>query len=130
MSSRSNLRPVIVLNAASMAVNQTSSVTIMQSLTKLSYAVSWTGTSPVGTISIQGSNDYSVYPTGAVNNTGTWSTLTVTYGGSNLSSISISGNSGSGIIDIGSTSLYAIRLIYTAGSGTGNITVVANGKVN
>ena len=130
MSSRTTMRPVIVLNAASMATNQTSAVTVMQSLTKLSYALAWSGSTPVGTVSIQGSNDYSLNGVGATSNAGTWTTLTVSYNGNNVTSIAISGNTGNGVIDINNTSLYAIRLVYTAGSGTGNITAVANGKVS
>lgn len=129
MSSRSSLRPVTVLNA-SMASSQTSAVTIMQSLSKLAYAIAWTGSTPVGTVSIQGSNNYALNPDSSVGNAGTWTTLTVTYNGANVTSIAISGNSGSGIIDINNTSLYALRLVYTAGSGTGTITAVANGKVS
>lgn len=130
MSTRTSLRPVIVFNAVSMASSQTSAVTILQSLSKLAYTISWTGSSPVGTLALQGSNDYSLNPNGTVDNTGTWSPLTVSYNGSNTSSISISGNSGSGIIDVANTGLYAVRLVYTAGSGSGSLTAVINAKVS
>jgi hypothetical protein len=137
MSSRTNLRPQIVIPAAlatpantgSMAANIASQPTIMQSLSMVSYGLSWTGTSPVGTASIQFSNDYSLNPNGTVNNAGTWNTVTIGLNGSPVSSIPITGNTGSAFIDIESTGAYACRLLYTYSSGTGTLTVTANGKV-
>jgi hypothetical protein len=118
-------------NSSSMAASFTSQPTIIQKLSQISYACSWTGASPVGTISIQGSNDYSIKPGGAgyVQNPGTWNKLMLSYNGSALTDIPISGNSGNGMIDIAATGLYAIRLIYTATSGTGNMTVIITAKV-
>lgn len=130
MSTRSNLRPVVVLKAATMTTDQTSAVTVLQSITEIAYMFFWSGTSPVGAIAIQGSNDYSLNPNGTVNNAGTWTPLTVSYNGSNVSSIPISGNSGSGIVDIVKTALYAVQCVYTAVSGTGTITIVVNGKIS
>jgi hypothetical protein len=129
MSTRTTLRPYVVLNGASMAANQTSSVTVLQSLSMLSYALSWTGTSPVGTISVQTSNDYQANGN-VVLNAGTWNTLPLTLTtGSTVTAIPISGNTGNGMIDLMDLPDYAIRLIYTAGSGTGALTVTVNGKV-
>lgn len=130
MSTRTNLRPYVVINGASMAGNLTSIPTIMQSLTGVSYAVSWTGTSPVGTLSVQVSNDYSLNQNGSVNNTGTWTTLELDLAGTPATTIPVSGNTGNGFIDIDITMAYAIRLIYTAGSGTGSLTAIINGKVH
>jgi len=113
-----------------MAANITSSPTIMQSLSILSYSFSWTGTSPVGTISIEASNDYSLNPNGTVNNAGTWNVMTVNYQGSAVTTVPVSGNTGIGFIDISPTGAYAVRAIYTAGSGTGNLTATVNGKVS
>lgn len=130
MSTRTSLRPQTVLTAGSMAGNLTSNPTILQSLTKASYTVSWSGTSPVGTISIQGSNDYALNPDGTVLNTGTWNTLTLQVNGLPTTTVSISGNTGNGAVDVLETALYAVRLIYTAGSGVGSLTAIFNGKVS
>lgn len=130
MSTRTSLRPQTVLTAGSMAGNLISSPTVLQSLTKASYTLSWSGTSPVGTVSIQGSNDYSLNPNGTVLNSGTWNTLTLSVSGVPSTTVSISGNTGSGAIDVLETALYAIRLIYTAASGTGSLTAIFNGKVS
>jgi hypothetical protein len=113
-----------------MAANITSSVTVLQSITGVSYALSWAGTSPVGTVSVQVSNDYSLEPTGAVNNSGTWTTVELNVAGVPSTTIAITGNTGTVFIDIERIMAYAIRLIYTAGSGTGTLQAVINGKVS
>ncbi len=113
-----------------MAGSLTSSPTILQSLTKACYTVSWSGTSPVGTISVQGSNDYSINPNGTVLNAGTWNTMTLNVNGTPSTTVAITGNTGSGAVDILETAFYAIRLIYTAGSGVGSLTAIFNGKVS
>lgn len=89
----------------------------------MSYSYSWTGSSPVGTISVQVSNDYSEYSDGTVNNAGTWNTLPLS------TSPSVSGSSGNGMIDIDIIGTYAIRTTYTPVSGTGSLTCVYKGKV-
>lgn len=116
-------------NGNSMAANITSSPTIVQDMYAMSYALKWTGTTPIGTVSIQGSNDFALYPGGGgIANAGTWNTLTVNYNGVPVTTIPVTGNTGNGIIDIVATGVYAIRLIYTATSGTGSLTVVMNAK--
>lgn len=130
MSSRTTLRPHIVSDAASMAADITSDVTILQSLTSCSYQVSWTGTSPVGELFVQVSNDYELGPGGNVVNSGTWSNMTLSVNGSPEASIAISGNSGNGFIDIEKTAAYAIRLFYDRTSGTGSFTATIVGKVS
>lgn len=140
MSSRPQLDPYTVYpnadaspaNTSSMASSFTTQATIVQKLSQISYSCSWLGTSPVGSISVQGSNDYSIKPGGAnaVQNPGIWNNLVLSFNGGTTTSIPISGNSDHGLIDIASTGLYAIRLIYTAVSGTGNMTVIINAKVS
>ncbi len=138
MSMRTNLRPQAVIpsplgspaNGASMAANITSAPTILQSLSKVSYAFSWSGTSPVGTLSAQVSNDYSVLPTGVVNNAGTWNTIPLLLSdGTTATSVAVTGNTGSGFFDI-STSAYACRVLYTFTSGVGTLAATVNGKVS
>lgn len=138
MSTRTNLRPQIVIpspqgtpaNSASMAANITSAPTILQSLSKASYSISWSGTSPVGTLSVQVSNDYSLSANGTVNNAGTWTTLTLSVSGAPATSIPVTGNTGTAFIDLESISAYAIQLVYTYASGTGTMQATFNGKVS
>ena len=138
MSTRTNLKPSQVIpspqgnpaNSGSMAANITSAPTVLQSISQVSYSVSWTGTTPVGALSVQVSNDYSINPNGTVNNAGTWNTMTLQYNGSAVTTIPVTGNSGSGLIDITDTAAYAIRLVYTATSGTGSLVAIINGKVS
>lgn len=136
MSTRSNLRPQAVIGTGSSPVvsgamtgNVTSNPTILQSLTVGSYSYSWTGTSPVGTLAVQISNDYSLTATGQVANAGTWTTIFFTLNGSSVvSSAPVSGNSGNGVIEW-STGCYAIRTVYTFTSGTGTLQAIISGKV-
>lgn len=130
MSTRTTFRPQTVITAGSMAGNLISIPTILQSLNEFSYQVTWSGTTPVGTVSIQGSNSYALNPNGTVLNAGTWTTLTVSVSGTPTTTLPISGNTGSGVIDGTPTSLYAVRLIYTAGSGTGSLTAIINAKTS
>lgn len=115
-------------NGNDMSGNIISSPTIVQDMYAGSYGLKWAGVSPVGTVSVQGSNDFALNAEGGVANAGTWNTLTLNYLGTAVTIIPISGNTGNGLIDIIATGIYAIRLIYTAASGTGNLTVIFNAK--
>lgn len=128
MSTRPIISPILVVTNGNMASNITSAPTILLNLSMLTYQVVWSGSTPVGTIALQGSDTYSLNPIGGTGNAGTWTTLTVTYNGANVTSIPVSGNTGSGIIEV-TTGIYAVRLVYTAGSGTGTMNVTANAKV-
>lgn len=135
MSTRTNLRPQAVIGgnsgvSGSMATNITSMATVLQSLTSGSYAFSWSGTSPVGTVSFQVSDDYSLDPKGQVLNAGTWNTAPVSVAGTSVTTIPITGNTGNGYLEVLGTGAYASRVIYTAGSGTGTLTVTVVGKVS
>jgi len=100
-----------------------SPVTIIQNLSMISYDCSWTGTSPVGTITVQSSNTYSQNAAGVVQNAGDWNTLPLS------GTASVSGNTGSGVVDVTASGLYAVRLVYTPASGTGTLNVTVSGKV-
>lgn len=112
-----------------MASNITSQVTILNSITRVGYALFWTGTTPVGAASIEVSNDYQAQGA-TVLNAGTWTALTLSVSGTTVASVAITGNTGTAFIDVQNISAYAIRLIYTAVSGTGTIQAVINGKVS
>lgn len=124
MSSRPILSPFAVITNGNMAASITSKVTVMQNLSMISYSVTWAGTTPVGTISVQASNDYTQNADGTVANAGTWNTLT-------LSAVpAVSGNTGNGMIDIDAIAGFAIRLVYNAVSGTGLMQATVVGKVS
>lgn len=67
-------------------------------------AVNWTGTSPVGTLDIQVSNDGT-----------TW--LSLDFG----AAIAISGNTGNHLLNIKQLPYAQIRAVYTKTSGTGTL---------
>lgn len=123
MSSRPLIKPFSVITNGNMATSLTSTPTITDNLSMISYDVSWAGSSPVGAITVQVSNSYSVNADGSVRNTGNWTTLTLS------STTNVSGNTGNGFIDIDATAAYAVRLVYTRTSGTGLLNVKVASKV-
>lgn len=129
MSSRPLLAPnnfLPIINGASMATSITGPATIIQMLPGISYDIAWTGT-PVGTLQVQVSNTYQQNSDGSVKVAGNWSTLPPS---SFSGTYPIpAGSPGNGFLDVVGTEAYAVRLTYTAASGTGSLTVVAAGKV-
>jgi hypothetical protein len=93
-----------------MAGNITSTTQNVQEAVSFSVHGIWTGTSPVGTLDIQGSND-------GVNFTSVLS-----------SPAAISGNSGQIMVNVEKHAYAYIRLVYTETSGTGTLNVYVNGK--
>lgn len=83
----------------------TSSSTNVQYTDNIGIVLAWTGSTPIGTITVQGSND----------NTN-WATLD--FG----SAISITGDSGTDLLNINQFPCSYIRIVYTKSSGTGTIT--------
>ncbi len=98
--------------ATSLAANATSPEVNVINLDKASIYVDWAGTSPVGTLAVEAKN----------REDGDWFALD--FG----SPISISGNSGNHLIVLNELPFLAIRLVYTAGSGTGTIDAVIAAK--
>lgn len=129
MSTRPVLKPQLVITAGGMAGNLTSAPTILNQLSGASYHVTWTGTTPVGTLSVEFSNNYSLNADGTVANAGTWPPATLQYLGQAVTSIPLSGNSGDAMIDLTQTSCWAVRLVYTRASGTGTMSATVMGKV-
>jgi hypothetical protein len=123
MSSRPQFNPYPVITNGDMTTNLTSKVTVVQKLSLVSYSCSWVGISPVGTVEVQVSNDYSQHEDGTVKNPGTWNTLPLS------APTGVSGNTGNGFIDLDANAGYAMRLIYLAGSGTGLLNVIVTAKV-
>jgi hypothetical protein len=123
MASRPILSPYQVITNGDMSLASiTSQPSIIQNLSKVAYSVSWAGSSPVGVLSVQVSNDYSQNAEGGTLNPGTWNTITLS------TPANVSGNTGVGFIDIDSAA-FAIRLVYTKTSGTGSLQAFITGKV-
>lgn len=115
-----------IINAVSMVSNITGPATNMYGPTILGYDISWTGT-PIGTFAVQVSNTYTQDNLGNVINAGNWSTIpTTAFSGTYPVP---AGSAGNGFLDIVGTGATWCRLVYTAGSSTGNLTVVVSGKV-
>lgn len=123
MSSRPQISSYTVVSAGNMASNITSPVTIIDKLSMVSYSYSWSGTSPSGTVFVDFSNDYQQTPTGVVIGTPTWNQAPLS------NSTTVSGNTGTGFIDMDGCSAYAVRTRYVANSGTGTMTITLNSKV-
>lgn len=130
MSSRPLFKPHAVIVNGDMSGDITSQVTVIQTLSMMSYSLSWVGTSPVGTAEVQVSNDYALGATGAVVNAGTWNTINLQYQGNAVSTIPITGNVDHAFIDIDELGAFAVRLKFTHTSGTGTLQVVFNAKVS
>jgi hypothetical protein len=124
MSSRPDFKPHLVITNGDMSGNIISEVTIIQKLSMISYDVSWAGTAPVGSMSVQVSNTFTQNGDGTVRNPGNWTTLVLS------APAPVSGNSGNGMIDIDATGAYAIRLVYTRGSGTGLMNATISAKAS
>ena len=124
MASRPIFRPFPVIANGDMSGNIISTVSIIDNLSMISYDISWAGTTPIGTMSVQVSNTYTQNVDGTVRNPGNWTTLTLS------AATPVSGNTGNGGIDVDATGFYAIRLVYNRVSGTGSMQAVINAKVS
>ncbi len=130
MSTRTVLRPHAVISAGNMALTSvTSEATVFQGLSNLSYEVSWTGSTPVGTLALQVSNTYAPLADGTPGSGGVWTTVPLDVNGAYATSMPVSGNTGNGFIDVTLHAGYAARLVYTKGSGTGTLIATIAGKV-
>lgn len=126
-------RPIIapnlnvpIINNVSMATSITGPASIIQSLPGISYDIEWTGT-PTGTFQVQVSNTVQIGANGSITSAGNWTTLpTSAFTGTYPAP---AGSAGSGFLDVVGTEAYAVRLVYTAVSGSGNLTVVPCAKV-
>lgn len=123
MSSRPLAKPYSVIQNGNMSGSITSKVTIIENLSMIGFDISWTGTAPVGTMTVQVSNTYTQNSDGSPRNPGNWTTLTLS------APTPVSGNTGNGFIDVDATGANAIRLVYTRTSGTGTMQAVLAAKV-
>ncbi len=129
MSDRPRIVPNInlpIINAVSMATTITGPATNIQGMPGISYDLTWTG-APVGTFQVQVSNSYFLNPEGALLSAGSWNTLpTSAFTGTYPVP---AGTSGNGFLDVVGTECAWVRLVYTATSGTGTLTVFCAAKV-
>lgn len=122
MSSRFPLRPYLVITNGDMSGTITSIVTIINNTSLMSYDISWSGTTPTGTLAVQVSNTYTQNGQGVTANPGNWTSLPLSI------TPTVSGNTGNGAIDIDATGFYAIRLVYTPSGGVGTMNATVSGK--
>lgn len=130
MSSRPFVKQYPVIEDGDMSADITSEVTVMQMMAVAAYTYSWSGTSPVGVLRVEVSNDYKpgVMDTNPVNS-GTWVPIYFTLNGSTtVNEAPLTGNTGVGIIEF-STGAYAVRTVFDRTSGTGTLQSVLNAKV-
>lgn len=109
---RKNVKSFAMLEDASLAGNLTGVVTNVQNLDKASIHISWTGTSPVGVVTVEARNS----------DKDSW--YTVDMG----AAINISGNSGDHLLVFNELPFYDMRLQYTASSGTGTVDAIITMK--
>lgn len=122
MSSRPFAGPTPVYINQSMTASSTSIPTNLQSLSEISYDISWTG-SPTGAFTVQVSNTYSQDQKGNVINAGSWNTITLS------NSVTAGGSAGSAFINIAELAGLWVRLVYTPSAGTGVLNATVYGKV-
>lgn len=106
-----------------------SEVTIIKNPTLFSYEVSWSGSTPTGTLIMEISNSYALEADGSVANAGNWTQVPMDVNGAYATSIAISGNSGVGFIEGELSAGYAVRLTYTRSGGSGTMNLIFAGKV-
>lgn len=117
MARKNVIQTFKMLDAADISTNQLSVDTSSINLDSGSIVVEWTGTTPVGVITIEATNDDPKDPLGA-----TYRDLD--FG----SAINVSGNSGSHEIILNQLPFRAFRFRYTASSGTGSLTATLTAK--
>lgn len=120
MASRPVLPPHPILSNEDMSSSFSSDPTVLLNLSMVSYDVSWSGSTPIGTLAVEVSNTVTFNADGSIRSAGNWTPLT---------SQAVSGNTGGIFFDVVATAGYAVRLTYTATSGSGSMSAQVSGKV-
>lgn len=113
MGRKNIVKSFAMFDSTDISTNQTSEITRVITLDQASIHLSWTGTSPVGTITVEARNG----------DDDSWFELDL--GGT----VSISGNSGDHQIIFSEMPFTDIRLQYASTSGTGNMDAKLTMKV-
>lgn len=113
--------PYHLINAVSMAATITSAAQNIITQDNVGLQLNWTGT-PVGTFSVQVSNDHAENPLGNVTVAGNWTTLTLS------ASVTAAGSADTAFIDINQSGAYFLRVVYTRTSGTGTLNCYLTAK--
>lgn len=99
----------LIVTSGDMSGNISSGAQDISSLSNYAVQYTWSGTSPVGAVSVQISNDGVNFD--------------------NLSApVAVSGNSGTKVIKDSESGYKYIRAVYTFTSGVGSLNVILNGK--
>lgn len=122
MSRKNRLNFKTLTNGDMSLSSVVSSVTSIQFLDNVGVQAIWAGSSPVGTVSIEVSADYSQDFMGNVINAGHWVAITA-------ASTAVTGNTGSDYIDLNQLSTPWVRARYTKTSGTGLINIYITAKM-
>lgn len=119
MSGRKNaIQAYPIINAVSMAATITSSPDNVEFLDNIGLQITWTSSNAVGTITIEGSNNYNQNL-----GSGTWFALTFAPVLAQPAS-----NNGDYGVSINQFPWAWIRVVYTRSSGTGTLTAVLSAK--
>ena len=113
MARKNHIKHYKMLDNVSIATNQTSDKTNVEPVDQGTIQVEWTGTSPVGVLTLEASNSSDIEFTQGTEN---WVELDFGV------PIAISGASGNHQIIFDSLPFRYVRIIYTSTSGTGNLT--------
>lgn len=124
MSRKNTLKYDLFPTGQSLATSFISPVTFIRNTDNVSYQIDVTTTDSIGTFTVQVSDNYSVANTGAVENPGTWITLT-------LSGVPVVAATNDIIgISLNQLPYDAIRLIYTSTTaGTGSCRAILTSKM-
>ncbi len=117
MSRKNVVMPFKMFDDADMSLNATSLVTNVINLDKASVIISWSGASPVGTITVEGR---SFKPATNTVDSG-WVTL-------DFDTISVSGNTGGHQLLFNELPFSELRLQYAASSGSGSLDAILVAK--
>lgn len=123
MSSRPQFNPYPTIINGDMADDITSEVTIIQKLTGISFSYVWAGTAPAGEIVVEVSDDYTQNADGTVRDPGTWNQCPLS------APTFVSGDTGTGFIDMAGCMAFAIRTRYISDSGDGILNSIIVAKV-
>jgi hypothetical protein len=98
----------LIITSGDMTTTLTSSTVDIREIPGVAVQGYWSGTSPVGTLTLNGSNDGVVWTA--------------------MSSLSVSGNNGSDMFNYVQPNMAYIQIVYTPTSGSGSLNVRVNCK--